>query len=145
MWESQPCHLSPMQWNGQGRDTHLPPYPLPPAAGRRRPGPGVMRTEELALPFSSSTWESRHCSSAPHLGSSGQLNLVPGTQPAGYNTGYTSGYTTCLLCDDMGKERCPCPLPPMKAGELAPRSSELFLPLIYFSTWESGPYTLWKA
>lgn len=89
----------PMEWHGQGRDTHLPPHPLLPIAGRR-PGPGVMKTEELVLPFTyCNTWEGWLCTFVPHLGSTRQLNLVTGAQQA--------GHATCLLCGDMGKGEIP--------------------------------------
>jgi hypothetical protein len=49
-WESWPYHLPPIQWYGQRRDTILSPWPPPTVAGGR-PGPGIMKAEELTLSF----------------------------------------------------------------------------------------------
>lgn len=48
-WKSWPCHSSPMQRHGQGKDTLLPSYPSPSVASGRS-DTGVMKAGELPVP-----------------------------------------------------------------------------------------------
>ena len=94
-WESWPYHLSPVQWCGQERNNLSPLHESPPEAGTR-PGPGVMRAGELALPITSyNTLESGSCIS---LGSTVELPLLAeawASQPRGHEY-VRAGIATCL-------------------------------------------------
>lgn len=142
--ESWPCHLSPLQWDRQGRDKRYPTLPLPlTTCSRQETWPWVVRAGELALFFTScSTHENGPCSlpgqhsradlRSRALASQGECGrVVP---------------TTCLLRGDMGEGEIvpltPCHL--QQAGELAIRLSEqescLCLSLLQHSALErSGP------